>query len=61
MTSRTLRTLVAVARTKPVRRELCCPTCAGDVVLDEGLLWCQRGAHVFERLTELAVRPEPKT
>lgn len=53
----TIATLVQVARSAPTCRELCCPTCGGEALLDETLLWCQRGAHVFERLAELAVKP----
>jgi hypothetical protein len=56
MPETTLPTLLSISRAKPVLRELCCPTCGGNLVLDEGLLWCQLGTHVFERLEELGVR-----
>jgi hypothetical protein len=38
--SRTLETLVAVARTRPVARELCCPDCGGGIELKGGLYHC---------------------
>lgn len=51
-----LRKLIGAARKKPKMKRLCCPVCSGDVLLDEGLLWCQDGQHVFKNLMELATR-----
>jgi len=57
----TLPTLISIARTKPVAKELACPTCGGDIELEAGLLWCRNQRHVFERLAELAVKGEERS
>lgn len=57
MADETLRTLVAVSRSKPIERELCCPECGGDVHLVLGMYVC--GNHdgwASEHLAELAVK-----
>jgi hypothetical protein len=58
----TLRTLVAVSRSKPTERELCCPDCGGRIELSRGLYCCVSfgcGGNRFETLAELAVREAP--
>lgn len=52
----TLGTLIRVSRNYRVkRRELCCPSCGGDVVLRDGRLWCGCGES-FGELRELGVK-----
>lgn len=57
-----LPTLVAVSRSRPRERRLCCPRCGGEVVLRGGLLHCVRSereglpAPPFRTLAELALK-----
>lgn len=59
----TLRTLIAVSRSKPAERELCCPTCGGRIELIDGLYCCVSfgcGGNRFATLAELAVSEVPR-
>jgi hypothetical protein len=66
---RTLSTLVALSRRPPTTRDLCCPTCGGDITLGGGRLWCgtteRHGTTPgdmsigFGELAELAVKGTP--
>lgn len=66
MADETLRTLVAVSRSKPIERELCCPMCHQAVTLRDGRYVCVSrvstigcGGTSYEHLAELAVK-EPR-
>ena len=58
----TLDSLIRVSRSKPVRRELCCPERGMDVVLADGVLRCLsivvrvKCGWEGTRLAELAVK-----
>lgn len=62
MNSGTLPTLVAISRTRPAERRLCCPDCGGDIELRGGRYQClgmpfdECRSAPFRTLTELAVR-----
>jgi ribosomal protein L37AE/L43A len=60
----TLRTLVAVSRSKPTERELCCPECDSDVEIDveleAGVYLCRTCLSEWATLSDLAVRVVPR-
>lgn len=70
MADPTLPTLIRVAKSKPVRRELVCPECGGEIELIGGWLVCEPFSsirklgvsgeyfHQFKTLAELGVKGE---
>jgi hypothetical protein len=62
VSDRTLRTLIAVSRSKPVERELCCPNCgAVAIVLCDGAYRCCSCFLAWATLAELAVLTTTRT
>ncbi len=58
MTDPTLPALFRVSKSRPTRRELCCPNCGDCIMLKFGRLYCCAldCSWTGERLAELAVK-----
>lgn len=61
MADPTLRTLIAVSRSKPVERALCCPECDSAIELERAVYVCRTCLSEFDALAELATHPTPRT